>query len=634
MTPYFLALTFMLSSVFFFSSKTEKSRVVTIHRPMVITQERRTPAYYAYQQSQNIVQKKPFEPAKNSVFLSQLMVLSEGAKVQVAEMKFTKREYASLQHNYWAGRTIASELTEDTVNLAYEKVIYSPGVESPLADYLQEDVPELSPSKKWATIKGKFELIEGVGIVDHIIELKRVEEGFVREAGRIDLRAGTYSIDIESPQGVLIARIRDQHGLIVGEDTQRLVNLKSKGGFFEGPFIKVGRPIPLAVNPEQRSQGRNAAASFATASNKAIAASGATGSLFDGQKELSSLEEEFTNVSMFSSSIARVFDPSQTYKNLTTIRLTGDVSKTPMFTKKWVEGAIQYVSDFQKIEFKSKAAPILLGKIVNESGAMSGARVEIEGMPGVSAVYFDQFMIPSQTQSATSSNGYFMFLGLEPGSYRIVAAKGSVILGSQIFVAENDSAGFQHIETTATPSTTFVRSFDAFTSDRTDGEIVSSEIDVSLETQNGMAQFRKFSKSNVSELMVTPADPAYSSLRYVFNGNRDFAHIPLIQSSWIEEIKRIKMINEIPGTGTIIGFTAALNYTAYLTIENFNRNNIIFFNENGILVSSPVEGGGFILFNVPVGGREVVLQENGTDRIFSQVFEIKAQQISAAHFSE
>jgi hypothetical protein len=600
---------------------------------MLITQERRTPAFYVYQQSQNIVQKKVSEASPNSVFLSQQSVAPEMSTVQIAEMKLTKREYAAIQNHHWHGRTVASDLTEDAINLAYEKVIYSAEVESPL-EYYAEEVPELSPSKKWATIKGKFELVEGVGIVDHIVELKRVEEGFVREAGKIDLRAGTYSIDIESPQGVLIARIRDRYGLIVGEDSQRLINLKSRGSFFEGPFIKVGRPDPLAINPEQRGEGRDSVSVFAAANNKALSGGGISGSLFDGQKLLSTPEDEVTNVSKFSSTIARTYDAAQVYKNLITIRLTGDQSKTPMFTKNWVEGAVQYVSDFQRIEFKSKTAPVIIGKIMNGAGAVSGAQVEIEGLPGVAPVYFDQFMIPSQTLAESSSNGYFMFVGLEPGSYRAVASKGATILGHQIFAAEEGSVAFQHIETVTAPATLFVRSFDAFSSAPVEVEIVSADLDSALHTQAGAAYFRKFSKSNVAELLVSPIDSSYLNLRYVNNGNRDYAHLPLVREAWLNEIKRLKMINDSPDTGTLIGFVAELNYSAHLTVENFNTSNAVYFNESGAIVNGPVPGGGFVLFNVPAGAREVVLQDSGSERIYSQVFDVKAQQLSATHFSD
>ena len=632
MTPYFLTLTLMITSVLFFSPKTEQSRVVTIHRPLVITQERKTPAYYAYQQSQNLLHKKTTAPVQNSIYLSNLSLVPETAKIQIAEMKFTKREFAAIQPNYSSGRTLASDLTEETMNLAYEKVVYSNSPDSPLFEQ-DSAVPELSPSKKWATIKGKFELVEGVGIVDHIIELKRVEEGRIREVGRIDLKAGTYSIDIESPQGVLIAQIRDRSGFIIGEDRQRLINLHSRGSFFEGPFMRVGRPDPLAVNPAY-SDYRGAASRFATASTKAITTAGLAVSLFDGQKMLANPNDELSNISRFSSSIARVFDPSQTYKNITTIRLTGDKSQTPMFTKKWIDGVVEYISDMQKIEFRSKNAPIIIGKVMVGGDTLAGAQVEIENKPGIIPIYFDQFMIPALNQSETSQNGYFMFVGIETDSYRIVATKNNRLVGNQIFIAEEDSAGFQHIESHAVPHTKILRSFDAFNSEPVETEIITADLEEPLETRGGTASFRTTSAGNVAEFLIRTPDRRYLPIRYVQSGQRDFVHLPLIQEAWLNEVKTFKQINELPATGTIIGFTTDLTYSAYLAVDAYNSNNVVYFDKTGRVSVKPVTGGGFILFNVPIGAREVVLQENGSERLHSQVAEIKSQQITVTHFSE
>ena len=633
MTTYFLSLTLMITSLLFFSTKTEQSRVITIQRPMVITQERKTPAYYAYQQSQNLVQKKATASVANSVYLSNLSLVPDSASVQVAEMKFTKREFAAGQQSQFQTRNIASHLTADSMDLAYEKVIYSSSPDSPLLEQGTE-VPELSPSKKWATIKGKFELIDGVGIVDHVYEIKRIEEGQVKEIGRIDLKAGTYSIDIESPQGILIAQIKDRTGFIIGEDREWLINLQSRGTYFEGPFIKVGRPNPLAANPAQPDYSKTGAGAFATLKTKAVASTGISVTLFDGQKTLTNPSDEFTNISRYSSSIARVFDPSQTYKNITSVRLTGDKTETAMFTKKWTDGVVEYVSDMQKIEFGSKNAPLIIGKVIVDGKTIAGAQVQIENKPGLIPIYFDQFMIPSATLTETSQNGYFMFVGIEPDVYRVVAAVRNLAVGNQIFIAEEDSVAFQNIESVSAPRSKIVRSFDAFTSEPKEVSIITTDADEPLDSVDGSVAYRTLVAANVAEFLVRTADPAYIPVRYVQSGERDYVHIPLIRESWINEIKRIKMINEVSSTGIIIGFSADINYSAYLVMDVYSNGNVVYFDQNGAITPAPVRGGGFILFNVPVGAREVVLQENGSERIYSQVFDIKALQVSVAHFAE
>jgi len=290
--------TFAVSSIFLFATKTEHRRVVTIQKPIVINQERKTPAYFVYQQSQLLQQKKAEPVFVKSTFLTNLSEQPQLPQMQLSELRLTKSDYLAYVTSIYQSRSVASGDQEPGYD--YEKVIFNSGEQENDLAYA-ESPTVLSPERKWATIQGKIELKDGVGITDHVIDIKRVEEGLVKELGRINLAAGTYSIDIESPNGYLIAQIHDKHGLLVGEDRQRLVNLQNHGGFFEGPFIRVGRPEDrLAANPNPGNNPGDAWAFSAPASAKLASApkiasfkaaptptSGSTGittSLFNNQK--------------------------------------------------------------------------------------------------------------------------------------------------------------------------------------------------------------------------------------------------------------------------------------------------------------------------------------------------------------
>lgn len=628
-----------MSSVFFFTSKTEQSRVVAIHRPLVITQERKTPAYYVYQQTRTLQQRKPASvettPTK---YLSNLSLPEASERVQIAEMKVSRKEVFTHLENTYRTASVTHSINQDIQNLAYEKVFVSnPQTQAPLVEP-QNEVPALSPSKKWATIKGKFELKDGVGIVDHYIELKRVEEGNIRELGRIDLNAGAYSIDIESPQGYLIAQIKDRTGFLIGEDRQKLVNLQSRGSYFEGPFIRVGNPETLAANVGPFSgsgTSKTTVSAFATSnsSNKTSNASSTVSvSLFDNQTTLAKPSDAFSNVSRYSSTISRVFDPSGIYKNITTIRHTGDKTETPLFTSKWLSGVVEYVSDIQKIQFKSKDMAIVMGRVLVDGKAVSGAQVQIDMAPGLMPIYFDQFMIPATNLDATSENGYFMFIGLEPAVYNIVALKQSIVLGSQMFIAEIDSLAFQNISSARIPRSKIIRSFDAFSSEPIAADIATPEQQEAIEALDGTALFKTLSEIGVAEYLIRSSNRQYLPIRYLQNARLDFVHAPMIQESWLSAVKSIKKIPDMPNTGTIIGFTTDLIYDAYLTTDSYDKSNITYFDSQGQIVDAPAKGGGFVLFNVPTGAREVILQEKAVDKIYSQVFNIVNQQVSVSHF--
>ncbi len=280
-----LAVILLIFPVFFFySAPVEKNRIITIQRPLVITQERKTPAYYLYQQVQNNEAPQAVAPVVTTYLSTQSYVPSE-PQIAVAEMKVSRREIAS---DVDAGFQTAENVP--TLAKASLNEAYSIPSATPTNQYQ-------SPSSKWATVRGKFELKDGVGVVDHFIEIKRIEEGRVREVGRVDLNAGLYSIDIENPQGYLVAYITDRNGIRIGEDQQKIVNLQSRGGYFEGPFIRVGNPSTLALNPPviPPSPGHDRAIARGAPPQKVSSDIKAT--LFSDQHSLEKPSQQFTNIS-------------------------------------------------------------------------------------------------------------------------------------------------------------------------------------------------------------------------------------------------------------------------------------------------------------------------------------------------
>lgn len=121
MTGSILLLSMMAASFLFFTgSKTEQSRIVTIHRPLVITQERKSPAYYLYQQVRKLEQSKPMAPvaAPPSTHLSRLSLQPMQAQVAANEMTITRQEVIAYFENsstsrqalYQQQRGLASEV--------------------------------------------------------------------------------------------------------------------------------------------------------------------------------------------------------------------------------------------------------------------------------------------------------------------------------------------------------------------------------------------------------------------------------------------------------------------------------------------------------------------------------------------
>ncbi len=109
-------------------------------------------------------------------------------------------------------------------------------------------------------------------------------------------------------------------------------------------------------------------------------------------------------------------------------------------------------------------------------------------------------------------------------------------------------------------------------------------------------------------------------------------HIPLVREAWLKQLQTSKLITDMPNTGMILGFSADSNYEVFLAKENYSSDQIVYFDQAGNSASGPTPGGGFVLFNVPIGTNEVIVQEKNSDKIYSQVFDVKINQVSATHF--
>jgi hypothetical protein len=640
LTSVLAVLLILIPAFLLYSPKVEQNRVLTVTRPIVITQERKTPAYYLYQQVQAVEKKALVQPAMTTYLSSQNYVPPQTA-VAVNELKVERHAIAS---EVDAGFSTAAYRSEPVQSVeAFKNALNSVSASSSLiADLPQPEPTRLSPSNKWATIRGKFESL-GIGVIDQIIELKRIEEGQVREVGRVDLRAGLYSIDIGSPQGTLVARILDRNGSVIGEDYQRIENLVSRGNYFEGPYIRVRNSGTVASNPTlPPNRSGVASAGGANANGKRTPsqvsvqkkASGFVTTLFSGQNQLETPTDEFSNISRHSSTVSTVSDDTQAYRKVLSIRQTGDTSQTPVFSEKWVAGLLEYISDQQKIQFRSNQISIVIGRAMLDGKPVAGMQMQIENHPGVYPIYLDQFMIPNMQQTETSENGYFLFVGLEDSTYTVSAFRQNQIMGHQMFIAQEGAIGFQNIMAKTVARSVVVRAFDAFSSEPVDVDVTTPDLEEIVSTVSGTGSYRSHGDLGVTQFLVRTNERSYSPIRYFQDARKEYVHLPQIREEWLKQIQSQRLINDKTNTSTFVGFVPDMEYQVYLVHEGYSRDQIVYFDPQGRISPVPVSGGGFILYNVPDEAREIIVQQEGSDRIYSQVFQSVAGQVGVAHFAD
>lgn len=607
---YLLAL--ILPITFFYSPKIEKSGSVFFAKSMVITQERKSPAYDLFRQSQKVLQSsdqfinKNSDPEPNlTVYLNSNERLTTAPILKTAELVINKNELLVETE-----RTLQKIAIKDT--------------DSSLLAALNLPLPtttQFSKNKSQAaTIRGNFELSEGVGIVDHIVSLRRIFEGQSFELGQVDLKAGMYQILVGSFEGELVAEIKDSSGIIIGEDRQKILGLKRSGSFFSGPLLKIGQPSAIGFNPRNIDDRRIAEAELSA-------------SLYSGNYSLKKTTESYPNVASLSSTVGLITDLSKKTAPTLSFRTAKDSSETLLFSQKWVDGLKSYLSDKLQIQYLPTSG-LIIGRILQDGKPVAGAQVVIENQPGLEPYYLDQFLIPQTDQTVTSSNGLFVIPGLNPGRYQISAFIKDRAIGSQLYFVEENIVSYQEILTTIRTQSIVVRTYDAFNGSEMDADLVIPGHEDIFSVVDGMGRYRTSAAEGLQEISVRPNHAGYIPYVYLQNSKKDHLHLPLVQDAFLDQLRLQMQIPIVPDTSVLIAFTEVGNFDLHLTVENFDKRQIIYFNSSGLVASGPTAGGGFVIYNLPAGLQEVILQDQQNDRTFSQVIYSESTKNYVAHFSE
>lgn len=596
-------LAFILPLTFFYSPKIEKSNIVMVTKPLTITQERNTPAYNLYQQSQ-IIQKN-MQMAKQQ----QLRELASQNRVVQLSTETTEEV------------TAVASVAEIKIDKAELHAEADRQIQALVNSQPQSSVtPSFTQTSEGAVIRGNFELKDGVGIVDHLVVLKRVFEGQSIEVGQVDLRAGLYQIAVGAFEGEIVAEVKDRTGILIGEDRQKIYNLKRAGTFFEGPTLRLGRPSAFALN------GRSA-------DSRKLADKNLQASFFSGHFDLKKTSDIYPNVARHSSTLGFVKDTTGAVASTLSVRSAADRSDTVLFSRKWVEGAVDYLSEQLQIQYLPETG-IIIGRILVDGKPVQGAQVMIENQPGLEPYYLDQFLIPQQSQNYSSENGYFIIPGLNEGVYEITAYMDDRRLGTQQFLVATDTVSYQEIYSSAIPTSVIARSFDSFTGEQIMTELfVPGQKDI-INLEGELVRYRHNSQYGLTEVVNRPLIRDYAAYVYIQSLSKDHLHLPQVKEAFIEYVQAQSQVQIEPETSTFVGFTPNNFFDVHVADENFNSAYIVYFDQAGNLVPKQTAGGGFVAFNLKQGIQELILQDQKTERSFSTVFYSRPSVLFVSHFSE
>ena len=618
---YLLALIFPLT--FLYSPKAEKPGAVFVTKTMTISQERNTPAYTAFKYAQKVSQAV-VESQKNNIadaiqrlpsseFLSSENLANKNV-IQLAEFVYDKK-------------TLNQQTDEELKNLAVRDEDSSlleqikSGKAAP-TDVLNQTLAQA------AVLRGHFELVDGVAIIDHKVSVKRILEGQTVEVGQVDLNAGSYQISVNSFEGELVAEVKDRFGNLVGEDHQKLMGLTRIQNFFKGPTLKVGQPAAFAFNSRQYDDELN---------NK-LKEDRLQASFFSRNYNLKKTSDVYPNVARHSSTVGFIDSQDDNVASTLSIRTSRDKSETLLFSKKWVSAITDYLAEQIQVEY-TRESGVIIGRVLKDGKPLAGAQVVVENQAGLEPHYLNALLIPQVKQTSTSANGLFIIPGVLPGGYQISAYEGSEHLGTQMYFVESQIVSYQEILSSRKVKANVVRSFDMFSGQQVTTDLQIPGFEEILTVNGDLEKYRDRSTSGIMEVLNRPQSNQYIPYIYVQNLSRDYLHLPQISEVFMRYLQEQRKISDVPDTSVFIGFSQYNDYKVYLSgadTENFNANNVVYFDQQGKISEVPVPRGGFVVFNVPAGIQEIMIEDLSSQaensKTGSQVFYSRPNMNFVAHF--
>lgn len=476
-------------------------------------------------------------------------------------------------------------------------------------------------------IVGPIEITGGLAVTnEHHIEVRRNDEGVLKELGRVDLQKGTYNIDVEQTTGTVVARLVNKDGKTLGEGSFRLNRMVAGAqNYVNGPKIKVEPHPDYSVS---LVGAYNAKANDAAPAQTRVTFVKGVSDVKVNRDGVASME----NVTKGSSTVMRAAAPK--HLETTNLIVSGKETRSTLYPESMVQALLDIISQ-QRMESYEGAPSLIWGKVMLDGKPVSGIDVQVETAPDLQPIYFNQFMMPDANLKKTSDNGMYAFIHVPSGFHSLLATRSDSIFGYVNVVSEDGAVAQGDVEATMKNESVPLRVFDAFTGQAAVASLSMQSLDQELQVPTGSATITLPHLNRLGLMRVHPEGSDYIAARYIYNDNDEFVHVPLVRWDWLRAIKTFVKINDSPATGLIVGFVPDEDFEVFLAgYDNFNKQDIVYFDMQGRILQNHkgAAGGGFIIYNVPDDTHEVVVTGNRTQKIYSRVTPVEANSLSVLNF--
>ncbi len=483
------------------------------------------------------------------------------------------------------------------------------------------------------TFTGPVEISGGLAFTnDTIIELRRLDEnGIAQEAGKFHLRDGTYEITLQETTGSIEAQLLSSTGKILGRGLLRISDVNSsliKSQQVDGISILI-KPHVDGISGQVLS-----AYSFGDVEKPVEKAQVELDSLGWNEKTDSSGHFEFRDIANGSSVLIRA--QSRGFLPTQQIVVAGSEAKFLAFPEKMISAFWDLVADLARKKGIKEGGNIIWGRVTIDSKPISGVVIESENAPGFKPIYFNKLLIPDPELKATSENGLFAFVNLEPGFHSLIAIKEGHYFSHGNILVEEGSIALANLLQSSKIDPVDVKVFDAIGGSPASAELVLQSLEEPHRVMTtGISKVFLPRVDRLSFLKAIPQEEGFEESFHVYLDSSQFLHVPLIRTEWLKNMKATAKIDDSADGGVIVGFVQNQEFDVYLAgHEDYRTDNIVYFDHLGQVYKGKfgVVGGGFILFNVPAGPNQVVVVAKKNNRVLTQITATDPQVVSVLQF--
>lgn len=477
-------------------------------------------------------------------------------------------------------------------------------------------------------IGGEFQL-QNLAYINHTIEIRRRHEGIYEEKGTVKPLESTYNIRVAGRTGEIVIRMRDQSNRIVGESSFPLSRYRQSGqrGTVRGPKV--------VLQPKNDIAGRALPTSYASTKindNKTFA--GISGDAFMGAFDIHVAKNgEFELNNIKKGSFSMVSMTAKDHARTSMLVAAGFRANIPLFSLSMIKAMKEIVSEQRRQNLNDPESSVIWGQARVDGKAVSGVQVEVESAPGYEPIYFNEWMLPDPNLKATSSNGTYAFVGVPEGLHALIGRRGEKYFSHQNVVVQQKAVALGDLETGHESEQAIFRVFDAFTGDPRPAEIVHQGVAEPLRIGTGGAATALLGAVHRLSLSQVRPEAPYAAARYYSDDQRGYVHYPLIREDWIAYMRASMKIDDRPGTSVVVGFVTHEDFSVD-ALDPLGQVQVAYFDATGKPSREGTAGGGFVIFGLSEGVREILVTSGKTGEIAAQTVASDPGALTVLRFQE